>query len=374
MRIVIDARLLAARDIGSSVYCRSLLRALSRREDEHDYWLICQPGAGDSLGLDDRFRWVTLPEARLMDEPWEQLALPELLQQLSPDVYLGLSSVLPATKTCPQATIIHDAGVADEPGFYSTSLYRYLSTWLRAAAEQADLVFTVSHFSRARLQSAYGILASRVEVTCPAPDEMFWPRSEDEERDRVLRLYGLAGSYLVTVAAMEPNKNLTAILQAYRLAGARAGLGQPLVLAGSPGSAEAALSRQLDQLGLREDVVRTGYVPREHLPMLYSGATCFLWASLYEGFGLPPLEAMACGTPVISSNRAAMPEVLGEAAVMVDPAQPAAMASALTLLVENEQMRQRLRLAGLRRAAEFTWQRTAELTVDGLMRIARHER
>ena len=324
------------------------------------------------MAPDGRFHWRELVEARLMDEAWEQLVLPGLLEDLRPDVYLGLSSVLPAVKTCPQATIIHDVGVEEEPGFYSSLLYQYLSRWLRAAVEQADLVFAVSQFTRAGVHRVYGIPLSSLQVVYPAPEELFWPRPEGEERDQVLGRYGLEGPYLLTTAALEPNKNLAAILEAYRLAGGRAALGQPLVAVGGPGGAEASLQREVERLGLGDDVVLTGYLPREHLPALYSGATCFLWASLYEGFGLPPVEAMACGAPVISSNRAAMPEVLGEAGVLVDPSQPAAMASALRLVVESQELRQRLRLAGLRQAAQFTWGETAGQILEGLARIAYH--
>ena len=370
MLVAIDARLVSAQDMGSSVYCRSLLRALPACSGGHEYRLICGPSAGAKVRLGPGLRWVERPGARLMDEAWEQLSLPELLQELKPDVYLSLSSVLPAAKTCPQVTIIHDTAIEDEPGFYETGLFRYLGKWLRAAAAQAALILTVSHHAKGSIQRAYGVPPERVVVACPAADEIFWPIPENEERDDVLGAYGVEGLYLITVASLAPNKNVGAVLEAYHLAGARAGTGHALVLAGGAGSAEPGLRRQISQLGLGDDIVLTGHVPRDHLPSLYSAVTCFLWPSLYEGFGLPALEAMACGTPVVSSNRTAMPEVLAGAAILVDPCQPHAIASALKLVLSNEQLRQRLRQAGLRRAAQFSWQQTARQTVQCLERIA----
>jgi len=373
MRIAIDARLVSARDIGSSVYCRSLLRALAAGSDGHEYALICMPLGDGRTQLGPRFHWVESPGARLMEEEWEQLALPALLQELRPDVYLSLTGVLPAVKACPQATIIHDAGVEEEPGFYATPLFRYLSKWLRAAAGQADLVITVSRHAAAGIQRAYGVPRERMIVASPAADDIFWPIPGDDERNEVLDSYGIDGPFLIAVAAMEPSKNLSAVLDAYRLAGGRAGTGHSLVLVGGAGNAEALLLRQIGRLGLADEVVLTGHVPREHLPALHSAATCFLWASLYEGFGLPPLEAMACGTPVVSSNRASMPEVLGDAAILVDPAQPAAMAAGLKLVLGSDQVRQRLRRAGLQQAAGYSWHQTAQTILAGMERVAIHE-
>jgi glycosyltransferase involved in cell wall biosynthesis len=371
MRIAIDARLVSARDMGSSVYCRSLLRALAARPDGDEYQLICTSSAGRGMELGAHCHWVESPGARLMDEEWEQLALPALLQELRPDAFLSLTGVLPAVKACPQATIIHDAGVEEEPGFYATPLFRYLSKWLRAAASQADLVITVSRHAAAGIQRAYGVPRERMIVASPAADDIFWPIPE-EERNEVLDGYEVAAPYLIAVAAMEPNRNLSGVLDAYQLAGGRAGTGLPLVLVGGAGAAEPSLLRQIATLGIADDVILAGYVRREHLPALYSAATCFLWASLYEGFGLPPLEAMACGTPVVSSNRTSMPEVLGEAAILVDPLQPAAMAAALKLLLSSDQLRQRLRRAGLQRAARYSWQQTAQTVLEGLERVAIH--
>jgi len=295
VRIAIDARLLEARDIGSAVYARAVLGALGRTPDRHEYLLICRPGARAVLGFAPQFEWVELEEARLMDERWEQLALPELLAGAEADVYFSLTSVLPAIKTSPQVTIIHDVGFEEEPGFYESSLRRYLSTWLRAAAQQADYVITVSEHSKAAISRVYGVPDDRILVAHPAPDHIFQPIQE-QSRKAVLDLYGLQEPYLLSVAVLEPNKNVKAILEGYQIAGGRAGLQRPLALVGAPGRAAPQLHRAIERLGLGEEVRILGYVPREHLPAIFSGASCFLWASLYEGFGLPPLEAMACGT------------------------------------------------------------------------------
>jgi glycosyltransferase involved in cell wall biosynthesis len=305
-----------------------------------------------------------------MDERWEQLELPALIAEVRPDVYLSLTGVLPAVKTCAQVTVIHDAGVEEEPGFYPTSLWRYLTRWLRAAALQADRVVTVSQFARSGIERAYGIPAERTEVIPPAAEGMFQPVPDDDERRRLLSRYRMVEPYLITVAAAEPNKNLPAVLEAYRLAGGKRGTGHRLALAGGTGGAAPALQQTVRRLGLEDEVWLLGYVTRDHLPSLYSGATCFLWASLYEGFGLPPLEAMACGTPVISSERAAMPEVLGEAAMLVDPTDPRAMGDALGAVLSDRSLRERMREAGLERARSFSWHDSAARMLACLARVA----
>lgn len=359
MRIAVDARLLGTRDTGSAVYTRALLQAVARLSDPYECVLICGPGTGSGWQLDHRFTWLEAPEAALMDERWEQLDLPALIAEAGPDVYLSLTGVLPAVKTCAQVTVIHDTGVEDEPGFYATSLWHYLKRWLRAAALQADRVVTVSRFSNSGIERAYGVSSERIDVVSPAAEEIFQPVPDDGDRRRLLSRYGLEEPYVITVAASEPNKNLPAVLEAYRLAGGRTGTGCSLALAGGAGDAASALHQAIRRLGLEGDVQLLGYVPRDHLPVLYGGAACFLWASLYEGFGLPPLEAMACGTPVVSSDRAAMPEVLGEAAMLVDPTDPRAMSDALRAVLSDQPLRERLRAAGLERARCFSWETAA---------------
>jgi glycosyltransferase involved in cell wall biosynthesis len=366
VRVVVDARLLGTRDVGSGVYTRLVLQGLSRLAGDHEWALICRARPEARLSLDSRFVWHELPEAALLDERWEQLVLPEVVAGLGPDAYYAPTGVLPAVKTCPQVVTIHDVGVVDEPGFYPSALWRYLSKWIAAAARQADSVITVSERSKTGICRAYGLAESKVRVTPLAADDIFEPATDREQWRQVLGGYGVNGPYLLSVGALEPNKNLKAVVEAYQLAGGAARLGQPLVLVGGAGGAAAELDRLVARMGIRGDVVFTGYVPREHLPALYAGATCFVWASLYEGFGLPPLEAMACGVPVISSDRTAMPEVLGDAALLVDPTRPQAIADALAAVVSNTDARERLRQAGLRRAAGFSWQRTAAQTLQCL--------
>ncbi len=305
-----------------------------------------------------------------MNERWEQLDLPALAAEARAEVYLSLTGLLPAVQTCPQVTLIHDVGVEDEPGFYPTPLWEYLRKWLRAAAAQADRVVTVSQFAKVGIERAYDVDAERIDVVAPAAEHRFQPVPDGQERRLVLLHYGLDGPYVITVAAAQPNKNLTAVLEAFCSAGGTARTGHRLALVGGAGGAASAVQRAVRQLGLEEAVRFLGYVPRDHLPMLYSGASCFLWGSLYEGFGLAPLEAMACGTPVVSSNRTAMPEVLGDAALLVDPADADAMSCALTSVLSDQSLRNQLREAGIARARCFSWQRAAEQMVACLERAA----
>ncbi|HEU4792797.1 MAG TPA: glycosyltransferase family 1 protein, partial [Nitrolancea sp.] len=174
----------------------------------------------------------------------------------------------------------------------------------------------------------------------------------------VLRHYAVPQPYILTVGALQSRKNLETLFAAYRILRGK-GLPHRLVVTGRKAWKTAGIFTSLRQLGLEEDVILTGYVADDDLPALYSGASAFAFPSLYEGFGLPPLEAMACGTPVVTSNSSSLPEVVGDAGLTVDPSDVRGFAGALERLLTDEALHETCRKRGLARAGRFTWDRAA---------------
>lgn len=245
----------------------------------------------------------------------------------------------------------------------STTLDRLIyQRWLPRILPRVEHVITDSECSRADIARFFDVPYSRITPIPLAANPNFAPSTEDQIA-RVRSSYSLPERYLLYLGSVEERKNVSRVFEALaRLA--ESGFNLPLVVTGEMKWQYEGVLQALDRHGMRESVQFTGYVSDEDLPALYSGAMALVFPSLYEGFGLPVLEAMASGTPVITSTVSSLPEVAGDAALKVDPLDVDALAQAMRRISEDEALRRSLRAAGLSRAAEFSWQRTAQRTVD----------
>src|SRR5262249_42286431 len=224
-----------------------------------------------------------------------------------------------------------------------------------------------SDATRRDLLRYYRVAPQKVRAVPLGVEPAFRPVELEAARALAAERYGLTSPFLLFVGTLEPRKNLRALLEAYRrLLSSHTGEGDAptLAVAGARGWWYRDLYRLARELGLDGRVRFLGRVPDADLPPLYSAAAAFVYPSLYEGFGLPPLEALACGTPVVCSDRSSLPEVVGDAGLLVDPTQPAALAGALARILDDPALRQELRGRGLERAARYTWARTAAETVQ----------
>jgi glycosyltransferase involved in cell wall biosynthesis len=317
-------------------------------------------------------RWTPIPST-WFERTSLRYEQPSLERVLRFDVLFAPNFVPPPTRTPRLVVTIHDLAFRRFPETAPLATRRWL-TRLDRALRQAAQIVVPSEATRADLVDLYPVDAGRVTVIHHGIDHHRFRPAPLSEVKRVRRRYGIDGPYLLFVGGLEPRKNLPALLRAY--ASLPRGLRPALVLAGAsvPWNPEGreALAAALGRLPAerRGRVILTGYLSDPDRAPLYTGAEALVLPSRYEGFGFPVLEAMACGTPVVTSNVSSLPEVAGDDAVLVDPADEASIADGLRRVLEDDRLRDRLRAAGPARAARFTWEDVARRTAAILHRAA----
>lgn len=275
--------------------------------------------------------------------------------------------LLPPLKRIPTVLTAHDLIFRRFPQYHKALNYRYLSATMPLYCEKATAIIAISEVTKADLQSFYGIDPSKITVIPEAAAPHFCPQAAIGV-ESVRRRYGLPARYVLSVGTIEPRKNLTRLVDACGPLLAR-GLMDALVLVGSKGWLYEGFFRHLDELPWRDKVLLPGYVADSDLPAVYGGAMVTVQPSLYEGFGLPVLEAMACGSPVCASNTSNLPQVGGDAARYFDPENVEEIGAVLGGLLSDRDMRQAMRQRGLARAALFSWRHTAKQTLDLYERV-----
>jgi glycosyltransferase involved in cell wall biosynthesis len=374
MLIGVDAsRTTVARRTGTEIYSLHLIRELLALEGASRFRLYFNQAPSGDLFL-GAAEWRVMPFPRLWTHlrlSWEMLAHP-------PDLLFVPSHVLPLLHPRRSAVTVHDLGFLYHPEAHTLSQNLYLRWSTRHNAHAATRILADSQATCRDLVHHYSIPDSKIAVVYPGRDETLAPVAEPDLLSAVRARYGLAGPYLLYVGTLHPRKNLVRLVQAFgsllrsSTDDSRAPVaGLQLVLAGQRGWLYDDILDQVRRLGLSDRVVLPGYVPDADLPALLSGALAFIYPSLYEGFGLPLLEAMACGTPVICSNASSLPEVAGDAALLVDPTDTEALADALARLVADEGLRRELVERGFRQMRRFSWRRCAEETLRVLEGVGR---
>lgn len=307
-----------------------------------------------------RARWDTrAPWRRIV---WEQTRLAMLSRSL--DLLHGLAFVAPLAARCPTVVTVHDLSFLRFPEAFRRANRTYLAWFTRRAVQRAARVIAVSESTRRDVIDLCGVPEARVVTVPNGVAEQYSP-AEPAAVAEFRRRKGLPERFMLYLGTLEPRKNLEALVVAYARLHDGAGAGRPkLVIAGGKGWFFETIFARVAELGLSDDVLFPGYVPAAELPWWYRAAELFVYPSRFEGFGLPVLEAMACGTPVITTTASSLPEVAGSAALLVDPDDTDALTAALSRLMTDATLREDLGEAGLRQAARFSWARTAAETAQ----------
>jgi glycosyltransferase involved in cell wall biosynthesis len=357
MHLVLNATDIGRRRGGNESYLLGLLQGLDEVASPPEVSLLLTSRGAKALQsvISNRFACIQIGDYhRLYFYLLQQTAI---LRQLRPDWYLS-TFFLPPFTPCRAAVLVHDLSFRAHPEYFPTFIARYMRLLTGLALRQAKLVVALSEFTRSELTRFHPAASDKTVVVYPGVGREFQPCEERD--DSVLQKYGLTPGYVLTIGNIHPRKNLTRVLDAYVALQQRGVDVPPMVWVGLRRWGSGELLERARSAG----VVLPGFVAQEDLPALLRQALVLVYLSLYEGFGLPPLEAMACGTPVIASDTTGLPEAVGEAGLQVDPTDVQATAAALERLLGDVSLQKHLRQAGIERAGRFTWARTAQQLLE----------
>lgn len=370
MRIAFDGTTLIPGRTGVGYYTEHLLQHLARAiETTSDELIVISNQDVDTT--EPLPRHVTVyPRRRFpLRVAWMQLLAGRVLTDIRADVVHFTNGMIALGASAARVVTVHDMSLKLYPECHPLRrrvINRPLTT---LATKVADAVVTVSHSARRDLLAFHDVPEERVSVMHEAAGPAFRPVHDEVKRARIRRRYALPERFILYVGAIEPRKNLPRLVSSFAAA-RRAGIPHELVCVGPYGWSSRDLYDWVDRLDLGDAVHFTGYVPADDLPVIYNLAEFFVFPSIYEGFGLPVVEAMSCGTPVITSNTSSLDEIAGDAALTVDPHDVDAITAAIVLLAGDSARRATLAQRGLARAAQFSWSRTAREMLALYARVA----
>lgn len=389
MRIAIDGRTIVPTRSGVGIYTEQIVRSLLRLDDRHEYLLFHVADVS----------WLEAPnltririegyDRMIANRWWENILLPGHLARHGIDVYFSPGFVLPtlprlrplaahlplprhvgalfnSRRAVRYVVTIHDVIAAIHPEAFTPKMRMWQAIFNRNAAAVADAIIAVSESSKRDFERLYRPRTRQISAVPNSVDERFARVTDIATLDRVTRRYSLPDSFVLYVGTVEPRKNLVGLARAYARLPEAMRRRHPLVICGALGWHVDSILGDIDALQLSDTVKFIGFADHEDLPALYSLATIFAYPSLYEGFGYPPLEAMACGVPVITSNTSSLPEVVGDAAILVDPRDHVALADHLEHLLGDPALQATLGARGRDRAGQFRWDVTARRTLSVL--------
>lgn len=372
MRIGIDVGPLTRAKTGVGQYTHALLHQLLRLGGDMEFLgLSSGLGAMDAAALEGlaRHRHLRVP-TRALYQTWSLLGWPQADRLLGGvDLYHATNYFLPPVAKARRVVTIYDLAFLRVPELCSPKIVGPFSRGVQRFAREADAVLVCSEATRRDVVELLGVPEDNVAVAYGAVDDDFAPVPRATAAQALAERYGLDTPFLLFVSTIEPRKNVLGLLRAFARVAKE--FPHPLVLVGGTGWNSEGVDALIAELGLEQRVRRMGYLPdRKDLPLFYSAADAFVFPSFYEGFGLPVLEAMTCGCPVITSELTSLPEVAGDAALYADPHDPESIAAAIRTVLNDEARRATLAAQGRIQAGRFSWESCARVTLDAYRRLA----
>ena len=348
---------------GTRTYTLGIVKNLLDIDKENEYYLYI---TRDNENIRDIFPQKNVsfrhifPHNRIIRIP---ISFPIRLAMDSIDVFHCQYMGPPLAKT-PYVVMIHDIIHEYFPEFYPRSLCYMMRVFYPISARRANRILTVSESSKRDIIKYFKVSEEKVIVTYDAAAEDFRPIMEKDKIKSALQKYGINGEYILFVGRLEPRKNIPSLIRAFHELKKWKNIKQKLVIVGMKYFRHEEIFKCVNDLGLQSEVILTGRVEDDDLPLFYNGASLFVYPTIAEGFGIPPLEAMACGTPVISSNTSSLPEVVGDAGILIDPYNIKDLAGAIYKVLSDKNLQEKMKIEGLKRAKVFSWKKTAKKTLN----------
>lgn len=368
MRIAIDASTISTQG-GPRSYVLGLLDALLRIDQQNDYVVFYNDPS--HLGRFPTAREIVLPGRNPLARLWrEHVLLPMACRREQVDLLHCPKSAIPFCSSCPVVVTLHDLIPIRHPETEKLAARLYWRLQIPIAARRSTFIITDSEHARQEIIDDFSIGPERIRATMLGFNPVMLDQRNPLQGAAIRGRYGLPEGYILYVGTIQPRKNIDSLIEAYARLRRDQKILPRLVIVGRKGWLYDRLFERISELGLTEDVLFTGFVPDEDLPFIYDGARVFAYLSLFEGFGLPPLEAMACGVPVIVSNTTSLPEVVGDAGISVKPTDIDAIAAALETVLDNPESAEIMKKKGLERARKFSWERCAQETLEVYSAVA----
>ncbi len=364
MKIAFSARSLSIPSGGVNQFIRCLVPALARRIGDDELFVFYN--RSEFLGLaPDCTEIVIKGENRLW---WDFVLLPRMIRKMKMDAAIFPKDVLPFFTGCRRYIIHHDLAYFDKTlGAYPFLDTLYMTTLMPISNRKADWVFAVSEHTKKDTVRYCSGNPDKITVTYEAAGENYKLINDISSLQDVIKRYDLPRRFILYVGSLSPRKNIVRLLEAF--AGIRDKIPHHLVLTGSKSWKDSSVYQAMHRLGLEDRINKLGYVEAEDVPALYNLADAYVYPSLYEGFGLPVLEAMQCGCPVVASNATSIPEVAGDAAVLVNPLDTEALADAIYQVLTDHWLREKLIASGFQQAEKFSWDHCANTMLEIIRKI-----
>ncbi|MEM4733467.1 MAG: glycosyltransferase family 1 protein [Candidatus Bathyarchaeia archaeon] len=370
MRIAIDTTAMPVQRVGAGNYIFNLTCKVVENIGRNECVIFTNIRAmRDFTSLRSRATFVSLTgNSRLQRILWEQFRLPALVRWNQIDLLHSPHYTAPLALDCKLVVTFHDMTFFIYPQMHKTYKNIFFRTMMQLSSRRADMIIAVSESTRQDILRILKLAPSRVTVVPLGVSPNYRPILQTQMIDIIRNKYRLPQRIILYVGVLEPRKNLSTLVRAFKRL-VNCGLPHSLVIVGQKGWMYEELFRSVARLELQERVIFTGYVPEEELPMFYNAADVFVYPSVYEGFGLPVLEAMACGIPVVTSNVSSMPEIVGDTGILVNPFDEQALANAIERVVTDPVLSSELKHKSLVRASRFTWEQTALNTIAVYERV-----
>jgi glycosyltransferase involved in cell wall biosynthesis len=376
MRIGIDATSLPPNPVGAGTYIINLVRALATQDTEHEFIVFAQKSGRGLIGElpPARVHWSIFPDKsparRLV---WEQTIFPFILRREGIELLHSPHYTRPFFLSCASVVTFHDMTFFLYPQLHVRPKRIFFPLAMRMSARRAEALIAASENTRKDAIRLLGIPQDKIFTIPLGVSKEFRPIADPALLEACRQKYRLPQEFILYVGAIEPRKNLPLLMKAYAMLRDRDENAPVVVLVGRLGWMYDEVYQQIELLGLKDRVLFTGYIPNEDLPIVYNLARFFVYPSAYEGFGFPPLEAMACGTPVITTAISSMPEYIGEAGLLISPGDEQALLEAMDTLLHDEKLRIHLSEKGRKQAAGFSWNDTAQKTLEVYRRVGGRE-